>query len=350
MMRALVAAALRLRVPVVALSVVLIVVGIRTARDAPFDVFPEFAPPLVEIQTEAPGLSTRRSRGAVTVPLEAAMNGVPGLKTLRSKSVLGLSSVVLIFDDGTDRIAARQLVQERLARVAATLPAAAHPPVILSPLSSLSRVMKIGVSSKTLSQIELTTLARWTIRPRLMAIPGVANVAIWGQRDRQLQVLVDPDRLRASSVSLQDVITATRDATSVAAGGFIETPNQRLAVAHAPPVTTAPRSGSDADSAADRGEARAPADPAPSRRHRRRRRRRRRVPAADRRRHHQRRPGPAADRREAAGRQHAAGDPRRRDGAGGAASRRSPASTSTPPSSGRRRSSRCRSPISTARC
>ncbi len=99
--------------------------------------------------------------------------------------------------------------------------------------------MKIGVSSKTLSQVELTTLARWTIRPRLMAIPGVANVAIWGQRDRQLQVLVDPDRLRASGVTLAEVMTATRDATSVAAGGFIETPNQRLAVAHAPSVKQA---------------------------------------------------------------------------------------------------------------
>ena len=82
--------------------------------------------------------------------------------------------------------------------------------------------MKIGMTSTTLSQVELTTLARWTMRPRLMAVPGVANVAIWGQRDRQLQVLVDPDRLRANGVTLQDVVTATRDAVSVAAGGFIE--------------------------------------------------------------------------------------------------------------------------------
>ena len=146
------------------------------------------------------------------MPLEAAMNGVPGLDVLRSKSVLGLSSVVLIFENGTERIPARQLVQERLARVAPTLPAAARPPVILSPLSSLSRVMKIGMSSATLSQVELTTLARWTVRPRLMAVPGVANVAIWGQRDRQLQVLVDPDRLRANGVTLQDVVASTRDA------------------------------------------------------------------------------------------------------------------------------------------
>ncbi|MEO5818973.1 MAG: efflux RND transporter permease subunit [Vicinamibacteraceae bacterium] len=238
-MRALVTTALRLRLPVVALSVVLIVAGIQATRTAPFDVFPEFAPPLVEIQTEAPGLSSADIEALISVPIEAVMSGVPRLRTLRSKSVLGLSSVVLIFEDGTDRIPARQLVQERLTRVAATLPAAAHAPVILSPLSSLSRVMKIGVSSKTLSQVELTTLTRWTIRPRLMAIPGVANVAVWGQRDRQLQVLVDPDRLRASGVSLAEVMAATREATSVAAGGYIETPNQRLAVAHTPSVTQA---------------------------------------------------------------------------------------------------------------
>ena len=238
-MRALIAASLRLRLPVAVLSVVLMAMGIRAANDAPFDVFPEFAPPLVEIQTEAPGLSSSDVESLISVPLEAAMNGVPGLDVLRSKSVLGLSSVVLIFENGTERIPARQLVQERLARVTPTLPAAAHPPVIMSPLSSLSRVMKIGMSSSSLSQMDLTTLARWTVRPRLMAVPGVANVAIWGQRDRQLQVLVDPDRLRANGVTLQDVVTSTRDAMSVTAGGFLEGPNQRMAVTHTSPVKTA---------------------------------------------------------------------------------------------------------------
>ena len=133
---------------------------------------------------------------------------------------------------------ARQLVQERLLRVATSLPTAAHPPVILSPLSSLSRVMKIGLTSERLSQVELSTFAKWTIRPRLMSIPGVANVAIWGQRDRQLQVLVDPDRLRANNVTLTDVVTATREGTAVGAGGYLETPQQRLAVAHSPAVAT----------------------------------------------------------------------------------------------------------------
>src|SRR5688572_5598474 len=166
----LVTTSLRLRVLVLALSVVLILVGVRTARTAPLDVFPEFAPPLVEIQTEAPGLSTEEVESLVSVPLENALNGTQGLKTIRSKSVLGLSSVVLIFQEGSDLMRARQLVQERLTVEASRLPAVARPPVILPPLSSTSRLLKIGMSSKVLSQMELTILARWTIRPRLMAV------------------------------------------------------------------------------------------------------------------------------------------------------------------------------------
>ncbi|MEJ7708406.1 MAG: efflux RND transporter permease subunit [Pyrinomonadaceae bacterium] len=188
MMTWIVETSLRLRVVVVVvLAVVLIIVGIQVVRTSPLNVFPEFAPPLVEIQTEAPGLSTSEVESLVTVPIENALNGVTSLKTLRSKSVLGLSSVVLIFQEDVDLMQARQLVQERLALAASSLPSVASPPVILSPLSSTSRVMKIGVSSPTLSQMEMTTLARWTIRPRLMSIPGVANVAIWGQRDRQFE-------------------------------------------------------------------------------------------------------------------------------------------------------------------
>jgi CzcA family heavy metal efflux pump len=232
-----VSTSLHLRVIVVALAVALMIIGVRVIRSTPLDVFPEFAPPLVEIQTEAPGLSTAEVESLISAPIENALNGVAQLKTLRSKSVLGLSSVVMIFQEDTDLQRARQLAQERIALVAPQLPAAARPPVILQPLSSTSRAMKIGVSSKTLSQMELSTLARWTIRPRLMAIPGVANVAIWGQRDRQLQVLVDPERLRNHGVALDDVVRATRDAVAVAAGGFVDTPNQRLPVAHMYTVT-----------------------------------------------------------------------------------------------------------------
>ncbi len=220
-----------LRVAVLVLAGLLVFFGLSEVRRAPLDVFPEFAPPLVEIQTEAPGLSTTEVESLISSPIENAVNGVIGLKTLRSKSVLGLSSVVLILDGNADLLRTRQLVQERLAIVSSQLPAVSKPPVILSPLSSTSRVLKIGLSSKTLTQVEMSTLARWTIRPRLMAVPGVANVAIWGQRDRQFQVLVDPDRLRDHGVTLNEVMQATRDAVSPAAGGFIDTPNQRLAVA-----------------------------------------------------------------------------------------------------------------------
>jgi CzcA family heavy metal efflux pump len=238
-MRWLVAISLRNRLVVVALAVLLVVGAIRTLRTTPLDVFPEFAPPLVEVQTEAPGLSTNDVEALVTVPLEAALNGVPGLETIRSKSVLGLSSVVLVLDPATDVMTSRQMVQERLSRAAATLPAVARPPVMLSPLSSLSRVMKIGVTSTTLSQVDLSTLARWTIRPRLMAIPGVANIAIWGQRDRQIQVLVEPSRLQAHGVTVDDVARATGEAVSLQAGGFLDTPNQRLAITHAATVQRA---------------------------------------------------------------------------------------------------------------
>jgi len=239
MMNWIVSTSLHLRIVVVALGIVLMIAGIQIVGTTPLDVFPEFAPPLVEIQTEAPGLSTAEVESLISAPIENSLNGIMSLKTLRSKSVLGLSSVVLIFQEGTDLMRARQLVQERLAIVASALPAVSHAPVILSPLSSTSRVMKIGMSSASLSQMEMTTLARWTIRPRLMSIPGVANVAIWGQRDRQIQVLVDPDNLRAHNVTLDDVVRATRDAVSPAAGGFIDTPNQRLALTHLSAVARA---------------------------------------------------------------------------------------------------------------
>lgn len=236
MMNWIVRTSLNLRAVVVVLGVVFMIAGLQTIRTTPLDVFPEFAPPLVEIQTEAPGLSTAEVESLISVPIEQAVNGTSWLKTLRSKSVLGLSSVVLVFQEGTDLMRARQLVQERLAIVAGRLPDVAHPPVILSPLSSTSRCMKIGISSTAMSQMDMTTLARWTIRPRLMAIPGVANVAIWGERDRQIQVLVDPDRLEAHGTTLDEVVTATRSATAPGAGGFVDTPTQRLPVTHVSPI------------------------------------------------------------------------------------------------------------------
>lgn len=239
MLSAIVSASVRYRVVLLALCVALLVVGYRSLQRAPFDVFPEFAPPIVEIQTEAPGLSSEQVENLVTAPLENALIGIPNVKTVRSKSVLGLSQVVLILEDGSNHLEVRQLVQERVATAARQLPTIAQPPVILQPLSSTSRVMKIGVWSKQLDQQQLTILALWTIRPKLMSVPGVANVAIWGQRNTQFQVFVDPDRLRAQGVTLDAVTRAAADATALDTGGFMDSPNQRMAIRHVSPVRTA---------------------------------------------------------------------------------------------------------------
>jgi len=238
LLRWLVATALRQRAAVVILAALLVGLGARAVREAPLDVFPEFAPPLVEIQTEVPGLSTGEVESLVSVPLENALGGVSGVAHLRSKSVLGLSSVVLVFEEGTDLLRVRQLVQEKVDLVARDLPDVARPPVLLQPLSSLSRVMKIGITSPTRGQMELTELALWTIRPRLLAVPGVANVAIWGQRARQLQLRVDPMRLAAMDVTLDEVERAAADATALHAGGFVDTHNQRLPVTLEPGTLT----------------------------------------------------------------------------------------------------------------
>jgi CzcA family heavy metal efflux pump len=239
MLNSIVSWALNMRVLVVAAALALLFVGINATKNAPLDVFPEFAPPLVEVQTEAPGLSTEEVDSLVTVPLENSLNGLPFLKTIRSKSVLGLSSVVMIFNTGTDILKARQLVQERLNLAQNRLPAVVKPPVLMAPYSSLSRVLKVGLTSKTLDQMALSELAVWTMRPRLMSVPGVANVAIWGQRDRQFQVLVDPQKLRAAGVTLDAITKAAGDAAVISAGGFIDTPNLRLPVNQLSLITTA---------------------------------------------------------------------------------------------------------------
>ena len=221
------------------LAMIAMVAGVASLRDVKIDAFPEFAPPRVEIQTEAPGLSTLEVESLVTRPIEAALAGIPGAAGLRSNSVLGMSSVVILFAPGSDLLVDRQLVQERLALAIPQLPQLARAPVLRPPTSSTSRISKVGLRSDSMSLVELGQLARWTIRPRLMAIPGVANVAIWGERRPELQVLVDPDRLRAHGLRLADVVRASGEAVSPTSGGFVEGPNQRFAVAEVATVESA---------------------------------------------------------------------------------------------------------------
>ena len=226
------------------------VVGVSRLHDLPVDLYPEFSPPYVQVQTEALGLSAEEVEGLITIPLEAdLLNGVSWVQTISSQSLPGLSTVTLVFEPGTDLMDARQLVAERLTQVGG-LPQVSKPPVMLQPLSSTSRVMQIGLSSTDLSLIQMSVLARWTIVPRLMGVPGVANVSIWGERHRQLQVQVDPERLRAEDLSLQQIIESTGNAMWVSpltflnastpgTGGFIDTPNQRLGIWHELPISSA---------------------------------------------------------------------------------------------------------------
>jgi len=235
---------------VVALAAALLVVGIIQLPSMPVDVLPEFTPPYVEVQTEALGLSAEEVEQLITLGMEQdLLNGVPWLKTIQSKSAPGLSSIMMTFDPGTDLVRARQMVTERMAQAFA-LPHVSKPPTMLQPLSSTGRVMMIGLSSKDVSLIQMGVLARWTIAPRLMGVPGVANVAIWGQRDRQLQVQVDPKRLQDQHVSLLQVLETTAnslwvsslsfvEASTPGTGGFIDTAQQRLGIRHISPIITA---------------------------------------------------------------------------------------------------------------
>src|SRR5215472_6343084 len=247
MMRWIVGSSLHLRFLVLAVAAAMMLIGITQLRSMPVDVFPEFAPPFVEIQTEAPGMSATEVESLVTIQLENALSSTPQLDTMRSKSVPGLSSITLIFQPGTDSLQARQLVQERLAVAVRTLPSWANAPSMLPPLSVLSRVVQIGLTSNIYSLTDLSTIAHWTIRRRLLAVPGVANVIIWGDSFKQLQVQVDPKKLQAYRVSLDEVQQVTSDAldfglltyTSAAktrVGGLIDTPNQRLDIQHILPV------------------------------------------------------------------------------------------------------------------
>jgi CzcA family heavy metal efflux pump len=241
MIRAIVRSSLRFRLLVIGIATGVIAVGVAQLRDAPVDVLPEFSPAYAEVQTEALGLSAEEVEQLITVPLEAdLLNGVQGVDVIRSQSVPGMSSIVLVFEPGTDVYRARQLVQERLTQAHA-LPNVSQAPTLLQPLSSSSRVLMIGLSSEEVSPIERSVIARWTVRPRLMGVPGVANVAIWGMRDQQLQVQVDPERLRDRNVTLNQVIETAGNAQVVSplsflpsstpgTGGFIETPQQRLQV------------------------------------------------------------------------------------------------------------------------
>jgi len=224
----LVGAALRNREVVFLLAAALLVAGIYAAREAPLDVFPEFAPPTVEVQVESPGLAAEDVEALVTRPLERALAGAPELQTLRSTSIAGLAVLTAIYPYGTDPYRARQTVIERLALTAEQLPAGTRPAV--APLASaLTTILVVGLrGGDAVSPLDLRDLAEFTVRPRLLAVPGVADVVIYGGGVRQVQVTTTPERLWAAHATLDDLASAATDADAPGGSGFLDRSGQRL--------------------------------------------------------------------------------------------------------------------------
>jgi CzcA family heavy metal efflux pump len=225
---ALVRFAIRFRGIVVALACVLVAYGVYALGRAKYDVFPEFAPPQVSIQTEAVGLTPEQVEILVTRPIENAISGVPGVRTLRSTSIQGLSVVTVFFDPTSDIYRDRQVVAERLAAATQQLPQGSQPPVMTPLTSSTSRMLVIGLTSETRSLMDLRTAADWTVRLRLLAVPGVASVTVFGGDKRSIQIQVHPDELIRYNLTLNDVLTAARRSTGVRGAGFVDTRNQRI--------------------------------------------------------------------------------------------------------------------------
>lgn len=223
---AIIGLAIRFRGIVIALALVLLAYGLYALGHAPYDVFPEFAPPQVAIQTEAPGLTPEQVEALVTRPVETAVNGVNGVTALRSSSIQGLSVVIAFFDPASDIYRDRQIVAEQLAVAAQRLPATVLPPAMTPLTSSTGIVLVAGLTSATRSLMDVRTAADWTVR--LLAVPGVADVAVFGGDVRSIQIQLHPDRLIQYGLSLDDVLAAARRATGVRGAGFLDTPNQRI--------------------------------------------------------------------------------------------------------------------------
>jgi CzcA family heavy metal efflux pump len=221
---------LKFRGVVVVLACVLIGYGIYVSAHAKLDVFPNFVPPQVVVQTEAPGLSPEQVEALVTRPIENTINGLGNMASLRSESISGLSVITAVFKEGTDIFIARQMLAEKLGETAGQLPAGVKTPVMTPLTSATMDLLKIGLISDKLSPMELRTLADWTVEPRMLSVPGIARCIVFGGEVRQLQIQVQPERLMAYGLSIADVLNAARNSTGVMGAGFVENANQRILI------------------------------------------------------------------------------------------------------------------------
>src|SRR5256884_637733 len=225
MLAAIIRWSLRFPVVVCALAAMLAVEGVLVLGRARYDVFPEFVPPQATVQTEAPGLVAEQVELLVTLPIEQAVRGASGVQAVPSETISGLSVVTVVFQENLDPYRARQIVAEALEQVTARLPQGVKPPKLEPLTSSTMDLLKVGIVSEALSPMQLRDLAQWTIRPRLLAVPGVARATLYGGDERQLQVQVEPRELNARDLAFGDVVAAVRPATGGRGGGLLGTPN-----------------------------------------------------------------------------------------------------------------------------
>src|ERR1044071_6761915 len=230
MLQALVKFSLKFRGVIVVLACVLLGYGIYIAATAKLDVFPNFVQPQVVIQTECPGMSSEQVELLVTLPVETSVNGLGDMESLRSESIQGLSIITAVFKEGSDVFRARQMLAEKLAETAGTLPASVRTPRMTPLTSSTMDLLKIGLVTDKMSPMELRTFADWTLKPRLLSVPGVAKCSVFGGEVRQLQIQVLPERLLAYGLALSDVLAAARVSTAVMGAGYVETSNQRITI------------------------------------------------------------------------------------------------------------------------
>jgi CzcA family heavy metal efflux pump len=230
MLGAIVEGSLRHRTIVILLAVLSLLGGFYATQRAALDVFPEFTPPKVEVQTEAPGLSAIEVEQLVTLPLEATLQGLPRLAVTRSHSIQGISEITVFFKDGTDVYRARQLAAERLGELTGTLPEGVKSPRVAPLTPTTGHLVSAGFTSSKLTPMQLRDRIFWDLRPRLLAVEGVAQIVIMGGEDRQFQVQIHSDFLAARNLTLTDVLEAAKQAGGIRGAGFIEDRNQRRTI------------------------------------------------------------------------------------------------------------------------
>jgi len=213
--------ALNNRLLIVVASVLLIVFGSYVASKMEVDVFPDLTAPTVVVLTEAHGMAPEEVEKLVTFPIETSVNGATNVRRVRSSSSAGISIVWVEFEWNTDIFKARQIVNEKIIAVGANLPVGVGNPTMAPQSSIMGEIMLIGLTADSTSQMDLRTIADWTIRPRLLATGGVAQVVIIGGEYKQYQILASPQKMDFYTISLTELLKASEEANGNSSGGFI---------------------------------------------------------------------------------------------------------------------------------